>query len=400
MARSQYEASLDALREFADAARTAMGAVEKEIRAPYREQFARLERVLAYTGVVLASADARLISAQAHANLVAALQPIRDNIAASPQSADDYSSAVLNAVSSLPLPDGKSMAQDATSAAQKFARSSRARLAALTRQLNEQKAEATALAQRLDQQRQETERLFAERKAEAEKLVTATRTELEALQQRIESTATEQAELFRSAQDERTTHFNGSLEGFKSQLDKVVEDASQRVDELMTTIGRKDQDASNLLAALGVKGTAGRWAQEAAQERTTANRWRWATVLVVIAAVGMALLAARADSLNDPAFVSKALISAALGGLAGYTARQSGRQRNREEIARRLELELAAFGPFIEPLPPDLQAEVRRQMVSRTLGRPPAEVVADGGPSLVSQISRRQGPAQPDELAG
>jgi hypothetical protein len=67
---------------------------------------------------------------------------------------------------------------------------------------------------------------------------------------------------------------------------------------LIEEIARKDQDATNLLAALGVKGTAGHWGQEAQKQRTTANLWRVVAVAVVIGAVGVALLAAQADSVD------------------------------------------------------------------------------------------------------
>jgi hypothetical protein len=400
MAMSEYDANLDALRELHDAARTAVGGVDADARKPYRQQFLRLERVLAYTGVVLASTDGWLLSTQTHANLTGALQSVRDNIAASPQTADDYSSALLVAVSALPLAEGKLTAQTAAEAAQKFARSSRARLAALTRQVNERKAELTALGQTLEEEKEGLGQLVAERRADSEALVAATRAQLEELEQRIESATTEQAEVFRSAQEERAGQFSETVAEFEKQLGTAVEDAEKRVGELIEEIARKDQDATNLLAALGIKGTAGRWAQEAQKERTTANRWRWVTVAVVIAAAAVALLAARADSVDDPEFVSKILISVALGGLATYAAKQSGRHRNREERARRLELELAAFGPFIEPLPTELQHEQRSKMVDRTFGQPAAEAAPDGGPSLLGQIAPRQGATPPDDLSG
>jgi DNA repair exonuclease SbcCD ATPase subunit len=272
-------------------------------------------------------------------------------------------------------------------------------LSAISRQANDLKVENNNLGQRLEEHRQEIDQLVTEHKTEAKELVAETRTQLEALEQRIESTLTEQAEVFRSAQEGRAADFTKSVDGFGTELEAVISRANERADELVEEIRRKDGDARNLLAALGVKGTAGRWAQEAKQERGTANRWRWATVLVVIAAVGVALLASRADSLDDPVFLSRVLISVALGGLATYTAKQSGHHRNREEAARRLELELAAFGPFIEPLPEDLQHAQRGKMVERTFGRRAAATELDGGPSVLSQLARRRD-SSPDELAG
>jgi hypothetical protein len=52
---------------------------------------------------------------------------------------------------------------------------------------------------------------------------------------------------------------------------------------------------------------------------------------------------------DNSAVIAKLGVSAVFGGLATYTARQSGRHRKKEEErARNLQLELTAFAPFIE----------------------------------------------------
>jgi hypothetical protein len=400
MAKSEYEASLETLRTQREGAVDAVRAVPRETRASYRGAFTRLERVLAYAGVTLTATDARLVSGTVQTNLSAAFQQVRDYIETQPQSADAFSSAVLDALSQLPVPRGRLTEQKATDAAEKFARSSRARLAGVSREVNELRTEISALGERLGEQRTELEELVAEAKTNSAGLISETRAQLETLEGRIEAALTDQAEVFRAAQEERAGDFTKSMEAFGDELNTTVTTANERADALVSEIERKDTDARKLLAALGVTGTAGRWAQEAKRERTTANRWRWATVLVVIAAVAVALLSARADSLDDPVFVSRILISAALGGLAAYTAKQSGRHRNREERARRLELELAAFGPFIEPLPEELQHQQRGKMVERTFGRPDVPAELDGGPGVLSQIPRRPESPSPDDVAG
>ena len=50
--------------------------------------------------------------------------------------------------------------------------------------------------------------------------------------------------------------------------------------------------------------------------------------------------------------VAKIAAVALLIGIAGYAAGQSGQHRRREQRAKRLYLELTAFGPFAEPLQP------------------------------------------------
>lgn len=69
-------------------------------------------------------------------------------------------------------------------------------------------------------------------------------------------------------------------------------------------------------------------------------------------------IAARDDSADPEQLIGKALLSAALGGLATYTARQSGHHRANARAARNLELKLLSIGSYLEPLDVDRQKQV------------------------------------------
>jgi hypothetical protein len=58
------------------------------------------------------------------------------------------------------------------------------------------------------------------------------------------------------------------------------------------------------------------------------------------------------------------VVTAAAGGLTAYAARQSGHHRDREDETRRLQLELTAFGPFINDLqnPSEARAEYAKRL--------------------------------------
>jgi hypothetical protein len=71
---------------------------------------------------------------------------------------------------------------------------------------------------------------------------------------------------------------------------------------------------------------------------------------------------------DNGTFAGKLSVSLLLGAIATYLAKQSGRHRRREEKARTLQLELTAFSPFIEPLPPDKQIDERILMTRKTFG--------------------------------
>ena len=68
---------------------------------------------------------------------------------------------------------------------------------------------------------------------------------------------------------------------------------------------------------------------------------------------------------------------------AAYLGLESGRHRAREERSSAVQLELAAFGPFIEPLSPE-QREEERVIMTRKLFPSP-----DGSAAPVSRALRR-----------
>jgi hypothetical protein len=77
--------------------------------------------------------------------------------------------------------------------------------------------------------------------------------------------------------------------------------------------------------------------------------------------------------------LAKGLASFVFFGIAGYLATQSGKHREREERARRKELELAAFGPFIDELPPEKQETLVEKLADRMFGHElPAADAGDG----------------------
>ncbi|GIU95787.1 MAG: hypothetical protein KatS3mg012_2244 [Gaiellaceae bacterium] len=119
---------------------------------------------------------------------------------------------------------------------------------------------------------------------------------------------------------------------------------------------------------------------------------RLLTIALALGAVAVGLYAVFVGDQEAEALVAKLAVSAVLGGLATYTASQSGRHRHREERARALQLELTAFAPFIEPLDPAQKEEERVIMTRRTFGRAisPETPADEPGPSPVSLLLRRQ----------
>jgi hypothetical protein len=90
-------------------------------------------------------------------------------------------------------------------------------------------------------------------------------------------------------------------------------------------------------------------------------------VVAALIAIGSILWAALEpdDVSSAGVIVAKVTATLAAATIAAYAGRQSGRHREREELAKRLELQLVAFGPFIHGLDVEDQRVVRKEFVAR-----------------------------------
>jgi hypothetical protein len=103
-----------------------------------------------------------------------------------------------------------------------------------------------------------------------------------------------------------------------------------------------------------------------------------AAAVAITAVVASFLFDTNGASLIIAKFTAVALLL----GIAGYAAGQSGQHRRREQRAKRLELELVAFGPFAEPLDPEGQLKVRKDFIERLFVGDPGDEHPDRDPRL------------------
>lgn len=382
---------IDSLVAIAQNAHQAVAGIDGDAREPHVDGLDRLEEIMAYTAVVLEQTDGLLISDATFQTLSSALTKIQDQMATQPQAADSWADEVLDVLVRMPAARDQDLAQAVKEAAASFQRSAAQRLRTLEGEVGDVQVDVTNLEGKLVEARTEVDTAFAERRAEADKLVSEMRAAVEESKARIDSVETEQRDLFRTAQEERSDAFRQQTEealtAFKADHEKAAESAEQVVERM----GGLEQTTRDLVGVIGDIGTGGRYGLEVKAQKRQADIWRWLTVVVVAVAAGVAFWAANhADGgADDPTFISKVLITVLLGGLATYTARQSSRHRQREESARALELDMAAFPAFIEQLDPEKQQAARELMLQVSFGRPlvPPDHRGDGGPSLFERLA-------------
>lgn len=360
------------------------------------EAVTRLERTLACAGLMVGGTAGELLSESAFTQLSSALIRVHSDPATAAANAVAWADAVLDALALLPArSDGAEVAQAAREAAANYQRSVQQRLRALHDDIGEADQSVSAVRSAVDEAAKTLKVEMDAVAAAFEAKLAAQDAALSKERSAIESVKTDHAETFRAAQAERDTKFGDMLSEAKGDLSELLEDAAASVAARVAEIERMERESADLVGAIGLAGTAERYGEEVQEQRAAADFWRWCTVASVAAAViGLGLVVFTLG--DDPAWeelLGKLAASLLLGGVATYAARQSARHRHREEHARALQLELTAFGPFIEPLIAEQREEERVIMTRKTFGKASASAPAaheEPGPAPLSFLLRRK----------
>jgi len=159
--------------------------------------------------------------------------------------------------------------------------------------------------------------------------------------------------------------------GTAGDPEKTREALSKEAEDILVEVRSRRDEVEKLYGVITDTSTTGAFRDEAKAQKADADTWRKtaigfgiaAALLAIAAIVLAALYPDRASSTS--AIVAKVTATLVAAGIAAYAGRQSGRHREREEEAKRLELELVAFPPFIESLDDTQKREVRKEFAER-----------------------------------
>jgi DNA repair exonuclease SbcCD ATPase subunit len=269
--------------------------------------------------------------------------------------------------------------EDVREAASRFRRSAGQQLSALEselRRLAEEVEHSNRLAPEITSSLSAAEAAFRERLEELQRTV-------EQQQTRLDQIISEQQSQFSDAQERRLEAFNEQSRNLDAQISRLGEDLREQAEEsaraaetsateLVEKIQAQLTKAQDVVGAIATTGIVGGYKQEADRQAKTANNLRRGAIAALLAAALLAVWAVIHAQANDASIeevVSKALASVVFGVLAGYLASQSGRHREREAAARKREIDLAAFGPFIQDLPAEQREKAIAELAARLFGQ-------------------------------
>jgi hypothetical protein len=139
---------------------------------------------------------------------------------------------------------------------------------------------------------------------------------------------------------------------------------------LLDEISEHRDHAKELVGIIGNIGVTGNYKETADKEALAADRMRNATVgFFVVAILVGAYAVISADDIKWTVTGARLLFSFLILGVTVYTAKESARHRSNADRARRIQLELASLGPFIESLDAPKQSELRARLTDQYFGK-------------------------------
>ncbi len=356
MVVAAYDDKMAGLREAADrAAERAGGIAESEW--PDAESRERLDEVLTYARLVIAGSDGALVSDSAGSNLQATLGELADSPERVAIEFAPWVERVLDQLGRLPLAQGHDFEQRAKGAAKTFQRSAQQRLGRLGAKARSLEQQVAGARERLEEINVEVKATSTQQLEELASTIMEMRTAFEGRLQQYESNLEteraeglklrgDQAEAFQKAQTERADEARQLIGGLETEL-------KQRSEEAIAGLERSRERVASLVDLVTTSTTSGGFGAEANRQKTEGDKWRSRAVIFGLLATGVAVFAviyAVSVEVKMSLVIAKIAVVVTLAGLAGYAAKQSAEHRGREVRARRLELELTAFGPFTEAL--------------------------------------------------
>lgn len=235
-----------------------------------------------------------------------------------------------------------------------------------TRVLNERKGEAANLGQRLNQLQSSVEVLRTTVEEFINDRTTATETaanEAKAAHDAQRERARKDAEKLLTA---TTQSFEQEANRQREAHEELAESLTSRATEHLSEIERMKKRVEDLVGAVGRTGLSGGFQQWEESERVEADRMRryaiWFGAAAAVAVIALVVVRMFVGDVNDNQewglTIGALSIPAALGAVAVYLGKESARHRRNQIIARRTELELASFGPYLADLDKAEQAEL------------------------------------------
>jgi len=159
-----------------------------------------------------------------------------------------------------------------------------------------------------------------------------------------------------------------AFKSYQTQLANIQKEYADEAARILEQVKTHKTEVEVLVGVIGNTGVTSGYLNTANSAQDSKVTWQRITVgaLVVLAAGAVYIFSKGAESWE--ALVSRVLTSLPIIILAAYAGSQADKYHQIEKRNRRLALELAAIGPYLASLPPDMQNKFRIDIGERSFG--------------------------------
>jgi len=229
--------------------------------------------------------------------------------------------------------------------------------------LRKEREDLTARVGELVSQVQKLSETVAKQNADALNVVQAVQTQYAAKEQEFVQSS-------KSASDARLEEHDQLMKQLKDAAKADRDSLAARALEIVGAMEKDRDHAKDVLKIIGNIGVTGNYQKTADAETSMANVWRGITVAFFAVSIGVGVWAlASTHEVDLKLTIARMLFAFLILGATVYTGRESARHRTTADRAKRVELELASLGPFLESLPAEKQSELRAKLTELYFGK-------------------------------
>jgi hypothetical protein len=206
--------------------------------------------------------------------------------------------------------------------------------------------------------------------------------ELESAGTRIDELISDQDAKFTEAQEKRREEHTQAINDATERLTEARSSFDERRDKATARLDEIEKEVAEAAAAIGASTAGVDHGAESARQTKLAFRWSLATIALLLVAALVSIFALEILKANQSpeAVAGKITVALLIAGVAGYAGGLAHHHRERAANARRLEIEMNAFGPFIATLDREDRNDLRSTAVWRFFGPNAAPPASEGDP--------------------
>lgn len=190
---------------------------------------------------------------------------------------------------------------------------------------------------------------------------------------RVSELISDQDSKFTEAQEERRKEFAAVVKGAEAGVTDLQKNLEKQRGEVFERLDEIKAEVADTAAAIGGRATSFGHGAESIEQEALYHRWSFITIALLIGAALVPISFGILKAKQSPeSVIGKAVVALLIAGVASYTAGVARHHRDRAAHARRMELEMTSFDPFVAPLDRDDRDDLRSTIVWRFFG-PEAE---------------------------